>query len=553
MPARGKKSASTGRASSNGGPVGAPAAGSASGPPATGFTPGAATRAAEIETKLEIEPDADLPDLRRRRSLGATGIDAVAEPQTYDLDATYYDTAGLDLLRSKMTLRRRTGGKDAGWHLKLPAAAGARTEVGLPLSAGEPGDVPAELAGLVRGAARGRPLVPVARLENARVVRHLLDRDGGTLIEVADDHVRATPLLEAGDDPIAAPSQWREVEVEIVDGTADQLAATVQVLLHAGAQPASSVSKLARALRTDAAEAPADPARRGRSAGSVIVAALGRQRDLLIAADRGVRDGGADALADAYSAARRVRAVLAVYSPLFDGPDPRSLRRRLRDLGGAVNAAADAETARRRLLAHLADEPEDYAAHARIRLQVAFDARVADAMAAVRDRLDGEDYLQLLRDLDAFVAAPPLSKRAARPGAAELADLIGAGWGRLRARADIALADPGNVPAVHAVRRTAATVRYAAEAAIAAIGDNAVVFAAAIEDVQEALAEYQDAGVAANLLAEFAAEPGTDGMAGFTFGRLHAFEQAMAHGALDEFADAWDRVEDGDLAATLAR
>ena len=106
---------------------------------------------------------------------GATGIDGVAEPQTYELDATYYDTAGLDLLRSKVTLRRRTGGKDAGWHLKLPAAAGARTEVGLPLSAGEPGDVPAELAGLVRGAARGRPLVPVARLENARVVRHLLD------------------------------------------------------------------------------------------------------------------------------------------------------------------------------------------------------------------------------------------------------------------------------------------------------------------------------------------------------------------------------------------
>ena len=240
--------------------------------------------------------------------------------------------------------------------------------------------------------------------------------------------------------------------------------------------------------------------------------------------------------------------MLAVYSPLFDGPDPRSLRRRLRDFGGVVNAAADVETARRRLLAHLADEPEDYAAHARIRLQVAFDARVADAIAAVRDRLDGEDYLQLLRDLDAFVARHrSQAGGAARRGGARGPDRRGlgtaAGQGGHRARR------PGNVPAVHAVRRTAATVRYAAEAAIAAIGDDAVVFAAAIEDVQEALGEYQDAGVAANLLAEFAADPGTDGMAGFTFGRLHAFEQAMAHGALDEFADAWDRVEDGDLAA----
>ncbi len=546
MPARGKKSAPTS------GPAAAGGRAAASGGAAQPGSTATATRAAEIETKLEIDAEAELPDLRRRRTLSATGLDGVADPQTYELDATYYDTTGLDLLRSRMTLRRRTGGKDAGWHLKLPAVAGARTEVGLPLSAGGPGEVPGELAGLVRGAARGRPLVPVARLENRRVVRHLLDRDGGTMIEVADDHVRATPLPTGGDEPPVAPSHWREVEVEIVDGTDDQLAATVQVLLDAGARPASSASKLARALSVDAPPA-SDPARRGRTAGAVVVAAMARQRDLLIAADRGLRDGAVDALAEAYTAARRIRAALAVHSQLFDGPDPRSLRRRLRDFGGVVNAASDVETARRRLLAHLADEPEDYAAHARIRLQSSFEARVGKALAAVRERLDDEQYLQLLRDLDAFVDAPPFAKRAARPGAAELADLIGLAWQRLRSRADAALADPGNVPAVHAVRRTAATVRYAAEAAIAAIGDDAVVFAAAIEDVQEALGEYQDAGVAANLLTEFAADPDTDGVAGFTFGRLHAFEQAMAHGALDEFADAWDRVEDGDLAAALSR
>ena len=74
--------------------------------------------------------------------MAAVGIAGAQEPKSYQLDATYYDTAGLDLLRSKMTLRRRTGGPDAGWHLKLPAVQGARTEVGLPLSAGDPGDVP---------------------------------------------------------------------------------------------------------------------------------------------------------------------------------------------------------------------------------------------------------------------------------------------------------------------------------------------------------------------------------------------------------------------------
>ena len=63
----------------------------------------------------------------------------------------------------------------------------------------------------------------------------------------------------------------------------------------------------------------------------------------------------------------------------------------------------------------------------------------------------------------------------------------------------------------------------------------------------------EDAGYAAELLAALAQEQATDGVAGFIFGRLHAFEQAIAHGALDEFSDVWDRVEDGDLVAALER
>jgi len=69
----------------------------------------AATRQSEIETKLEIAPDAKLPSLSKRRRLAAVGIAGAADPQNYHLDAMYYDTPDLDLLRSKMTLRRRTG------------------------------------------------------------------------------------------------------------------------------------------------------------------------------------------------------------------------------------------------------------------------------------------------------------------------------------------------------------------------------------------------------------------------------------------------------------
>lgn len=412
---------------------------------ATGPTaaPPAATRQAEIETKLEIDPAAKLPSLNKRRRLAAVGVTGVAEPQSYHLDATYYDTAGLDLLRSKMTLRRRTGGSDAGWHLKLPAVQGARTEVGLPLAAGEPGDIPAELAGLVRGAARGRELLPVARLENDRTVRHLLDGDGRVLIEVADDHVTATPLINVA----AKPSQWRELEAEIIDGNREQLAATVDVLISAGARTASSASKLARALCFGP-----PPVRRSKSAGAAVIASLGRQRDLLIVADRGLREGpevAAGALHTARSAARRIRAILTVYAPLFEGESVPALRAALRSFGSTLSTARDLDVVQRRLIAQLVEEPEEYARVARGRLEDACGRRLAAARTEVGILIDSPDYLQMLRDIDDITARPPLSRRGHRPAGTELPALISASWLGLRDLADAALTDPGNAQAVH--------------------------------------------------------------------------------------------------------
>ena len=66
---------------------------------------------------------------------------------------------------------------------------------------------------------------------------------------------------------------------------------------------------------------------------------------------------------------------------------------------------------------------------------------------------------------------------------------------------------------------------------------------------QEVLGEHQDSLSAAAWLADLALRPDTGGIAGFVFGRLHAFEQAVAGGTLDDFSDAWDRVEDGELVA----
>ena len=73
----------------------------------------------EIERKFDVSTGFTVPDLA-----AVPGCAAVSEPVTHHLSATYYDTPGNRLAASKITLRRRTGGTDEGWHLKLQAWPG---------------------------------------------------------------------------------------------------------------------------------------------------------------------------------------------------------------------------------------------------------------------------------------------------------------------------------------------------------------------------------------------------------------------------------------------
>ena len=89
------------------------------------------------------------------------GVDHVSTDEVFHLVAVYYDTDALDLAANRITLRRRTGGKDDGWHLKLPDGADRR-EVTVPLDdeadtpEGASAEVPEELVERVRAVVRGR-------------------------------------------------------------------------------------------------------------------------------------------------------------------------------------------------------------------------------------------------------------------------------------------------------------------------------------------------------------------------------------------------------------
>jgi len=63
----------------------------------------------EVERKYEAADEVPLPD--PCRLLGAQNIGAAEDQQ---LDAVYFDTPDLRLLRAGVTLRRREGGSDPG-------------------------------------------------------------------------------------------------------------------------------------------------------------------------------------------------------------------------------------------------------------------------------------------------------------------------------------------------------------------------------------------------------------------------------------------------------
>jgi inorganic triphosphatase YgiF len=198
-----------------------------------------ATEIRETEKKYDFGPGALLPSLR--------GLPQVTQEDDLDeqtLEADYYDTAGLHLIRAGVTLRRRRGGHDQGWHLKLPLDGDSRREIRLPLGRASR-RVPAELAVLVRAHARGEALQPVAQVTTRRRRRALLDDEGGSLAEVMTDDVSARTVGES-----MTLTQWRELEVELTGGGPHLLRAADKRLRQSGLRPAGHSAKLERAWLT---------------------------------------------------------------------------------------------------------------------------------------------------------------------------------------------------------------------------------------------------------------------------------------------------------------
>jgi CHAD domain-containing protein len=470
----------------------------------------------EQETEIKYEATAgttlpsfdELPQVARTREVGDE-----------QLDAEYFDTPDLRLVRAGITLRRREGGHDAGWHLKLPAGMHTRLEIRLPPgAAGQP--VPEELARRVRVHTRGGALQPVARISTLRRRLLLLDDAGSSLAEVASDQVTAQVT---GD--VARVSRWHEVEVELTGGDADVLAAADRLLRQVGLDRAGQSAKLARALGLPPPERSRHLSR-SPSAGEVIVGYVRAQVDALRSLDPMVRGSEPDAVHQMRTTVRRLRSTLQSFERLFAvASGTRRVAGELRWLGGVLGEARDAEV----LAAHLAEQvsqmPADLVAGpvlARVRRH--FASSGADAQARVVKVLDSPRYFALLDQLDLLISEPPLNSLASRPAGEVLPAAVRRSYARTRRRMTRALRAPVGARsdlALHRARRAAKRTRYAAEAVTMWAGRDARRFARQMQRLQSVLGEHQDAVIARQADRELGMSAHLAGENAFSYGVLY--------------------------------
>ena len=477
----------------------------------------------EVETKYDVDDGFVVPELT-----GLPDVTSVDPPVEHALEAVYFDTADLRLLRARVTLRRRTGGPDAGWHLKLPAGT-ARRELHAPLgrAAKKP---PGALLEPVTGVVRGEIPRPVATLRTRRVVTYLRGPGGEVLAEVADDSVTATVPPTAAGEPIEVHG-WREVEVELGDGDAALGAAVGELLLAAGARPSTAASKIGRALG-DRLGSFSLPGRAGEpaDAGEFVLAALADQVAGLQGAELLLRTEQSGGVHQIRIAARRLRSTFASFRHVLDQTATDPLRAELSWLGTELAGARDDEVGLEHLRAVVAAEPEEL-----VLGPVA--ARLHQAqlkqMQAGRERafatLAEPRYLALVDALYALLADPPLTAEAQDPVRPVLRQATRRAVRKLRRRLDAALdardTDPGE--ALHAVRKAAKQLRYTAEIGRGEVPHMKKVVRVA-KRAQTVLGEHQDTIVTRELCRRLGIVASAAGENGFTYGRLHALEQARA-------------------------
>lgn len=491
------------------------------------------SRHLEVERKFDVVESTVSPSFE-----GIAAVAHVEKSPAQTLDATYFDTPIHDLARNKITLRRRTGGSDAGWHLKLPSGPDARTEVRLPLDASGGSDsVPDELTDVVLAIVRDRPLQPVARITTRRESQVLYDAAGTALAEFSNDHVTAWST-RGSDDTDSPPTEqeWREWELELLEasglsnGTAgvELLNRLSNRLLDAGAAPAGHGSKLARVLGT--------PSNGAAPSGDPLQRAIAEQVRELVVWDRAVRADAYDSIHQMRVTTRKLRSLLRDYQESFGLPEEGWVLDELRELAGILGVARDAEVLAERYERDLDGlAPELVRGPVRERLVGGAQRRYQTGLRRSLIAMRSQRYFRLLDSLDLIAAETPGMATAEEQAPVT----IEAAYKKVRkaqkAAAQVDREHPDDQhqrdEAIHRIRKRAKRLRYTASATGAAkVSEQA-------KAVQSLLGDHQDSVVSREHLRQEAEIAHAAGEDTFTYGLLYQREADLADRCRDELDD----------------
>ncbi len=476
----------------------------------------------EVERKVRVPDDFALPGLAGV----AAGVAHVQQGETVTMLAAYHDTPDLRLIRWGATLRRREGGPDAGWHLKLPVdgeGPGVRDELALPLEAGPVGVVPPEIADIVRAFAREAPLVQVSTVRTRRTPYLLLDGAGRAVAELVDDRV---DVVEDG----AVVRRFHEIEVEAKaaeDGSGTAvLDAVVEALTDRGAVPGTE-GKAAAALGTRAGGPPdvvVPPWPRAEEpAGETVRCVLAGLVRKFLLQDVRVRRDLPDSVHQLRVAARTLRSALREFASLVDEEWATGLREELGWAAGALGEARDTEVLLERLEAHARALGPDDAERVVPVIDAWLRGRLDEARRAALAELRSPRHLQLLQDLVDAAREPRLTPEAGRPAQKVFPRLVDRAWRRLERSVD-GLTPDGPSEEWHRARILAKRARYAAESVAPVLGSDTKRQGDSLKKVTDLLGDHHDAWVAQQRLRELASQPGTDGATGLALGLLDAVE-----------------------------
>jgi CHAD domain-containing protein len=483
------------------------------------------SRYLEVERKFEVFESTVSPSFE-----GLSSVALVERSPSQQLDAVYFDTPAHDLAARRVTLRRRTGGTDAGWHLKLPAGPDARTEVRAPLGDDADADtVPNDVLDIVLAIVRDRPVGPVARISTSRTVDMLYGPDGAALAEFCNDEVVARA---EGDEE--SEQRWREWELELAEGAdRDLLDRLTNRLLDAGAVPAGHGSKLARVLEgahTDAgttAEPPTDPVHR----------AVAEQVEQLLVWDRAVRADVYDSVHQMRVTTRKIRSLLQASEGAFGISDDAWVLDELRQLAAVLGVARDAEVLAERYEKALDQLPAELArGPVRERLVDGAKKHYKSGLRRSLIAMRSQRYFRLLDALDGLVASEPPPTM---PGAEPAQLTIDSAYKKVR-KAAKAAAEAGEAEkddALHRIRKGAKRLRYTASA----IGDGTISDRA--KRIQTLLGDHQDSVVSRAHLSREAETAHAVGEDTFTYGLLYQLEDDLAQRSRAELDDALKKLD----------